>query len=255
MRVTRTIDATVDELEDAKKSAFLLVGNTSATKALDLFRSQNLSELEQEIKNLNTFSAKAWLLSSMLLYTLVCNAELYRQSGLDWFHYSRQTRERLGLDNREITEQLGAARFFIKNHKKLVQKGFQPNGNNKKLARAELAQKLCGSVDETISHIVSDTWEEFKAWYTSFKPVKKIEQTASSRPDIKVEGEKFIIGDEEAVTVSDNLSQSDKKRLNDYIKAIFKIMAAGYEPTIVAAYKKKEAALMPKLRDKSRSGK
>ena len=255
MRVTRTIDATVDELEDAKQSAVSLIGDASTTSTLDLFYTENLEELEHGIKNLNEFSSKAWLLSSLLLYTLIFNEELYRQSGLDWFHYSKQSRERLGLDNREITEQLGAARFFIKNHKALERKGFKANGNNRKLARAELAQQLCGSVDMTIEHIVNDTWEEFKTWYTSFKSVKKIEQNTNLRPDIKVEGKKFIIGGEEAVTISDNLSDSDKERLNGYIKAIFETMAAGYEPAIVATYDKHEAALMPKLRDKFRKGK
>lgn len=255
MRVTRTIDATTDELEDAKQSAVSFLGDSSPTGTLDLFYTENLDELERGIKNLNEFSSKAWLLSSLLLYTLIYNEELYRQSGLDWFHYSRQSRERLGLDNREITEQLSAARFYIKHHKALERKGFKVNGSSRKLARAELALHLCGDIDETIGHLVNDTWSEFNAWYSSFKEAKKIEQNAGTRADIRVDGDRFIIGDIDAVTISSDIAESDRERLKGYMRAIFETLSAGYEPAIVATYDKKEAALMPKLRDKFRRGK
>ena len=191
-----------------------------------------------------------------MLYTLVYDKELYTQSGLDWAEYSKQARERLGLDPRDITEQLSAARFFIKNHNELERAGFNPIGNNRKIARAELATELCGDVHEVIKHLVSDTWQQYKDWYASFKLKKAIkDDNYKKRTDLLINGNTFIIGDIEAVKIADNIPEQDKERLNSYIKQIFEAMQKGEELAIVPVYDKKEAAIMPRLRDKYRQGK
>lgn len=257
MRVTKTIDATFDEIEEAKQSAIALVGETPQTNIVDLFYSEKLEEVEAGLRSLNAFSSKAWLLSAIVLYTLIYNEELYTQSGLDWQSYSQQSRERLGIENREITEQLSAARFFIRNHKALEKKGFNVDGNTRKLARAELAEQLCGSTAETINHLINDMWIEFNAWYSSFKTKKKLleNKNGKKREDVRIDSGRFYIGDVEAVSISDKISEADSLRINKYIKTIFEIIADGCEPAIVSTYDKKEAALMPKLRDKFRRGK
>lgn len=255
-RTNKIIDARTDEVESAKETAVALMNDSSAMNALDLFYTENLEEIESGIKRLNDFSNKSWLLSSILLYTLVYNKSLYTQSGLDWAEYSKQARERLGLDPRDITEQLSAARFFIKNHEALTRAGFNPIGNNRKLARAELAAELCGDSDKVIEHLVGDTWQEYKDWYSSFKLKKALPAAnENARSDLQIKGDKFIIGDIEAVKVSDSISESDKERLNGYIRQIFEAMRQGYEPAIVPVYDKKEAAVLPRLRDRYRQGK
>jgi hypothetical protein len=157
-------------------------------------------------------SVNCWLLSSILLYTLIYNHSLYEQSGLDWFHYSKQARQRLGIDNHEITEQLGAARFFIKYHNELIAEGFTLKKNNRKLARAETALKLSGSAEETIRHLSRDTWIEFRNWYMSFKEGSTKEKNRDER---------FFIGDIEAVTISDKLPPEEAARLRNYLKTYF----------------------------------
>ena len=252
-RVTRVIDATVDQVNEARQTALALAGESAQMNIADWFYSDNLEEIENGIRELNKFSSKTWVLSGILIYTLIYNESLYSQSGLDWYEYSRQARERLGIDNREITEQLGAARFFIKNYKALEKRGFKLEGNNKKLARAELAEKLCGSTTQTLDHLCNDTCTEFKLWYSSFKQKPKIENDRK-RTDLRINGDRFYIGKTEAVKISDKIPEADGKKLKDCIKSIFKILADGYEPAIIAVYDKKEASLMPKLRDKYRKG-
>ncbi len=255
MRVTRTIDATEDEIENAKQTAVALIGQNTSKNAIDLFYTDNLEEIENGIRNLNEFSSKCWLLSSILLYTLIYNHNLYQQSGLDWFHYAKQARERLGIDNREITEMLGAARFFIKYHEALQREGFVIEGSNRKLARAELALKLSGDVNATIKHISHDTCREFNTWYSYFKKKTKLLQNDRRREDVRSESGRFFIGDVEAVSFSDRLSEDDSARLREYMRQIFDAIRNGYEPAIVPVYDRKEAAIMPKLRDKFRKGK
>lgn len=254
-RTNKIIDASIDEVESAKSTAISLLQDNAPQDTMDLFFTDDLEEVESGIRQLNDFSNKSWLLSAILLYTLIYSKDLYLQSGLGWAEYSKQARERLGLDPRDITEQLSAARFFIRNHERLERAGFNPVGNNRKLARAELATDLCGNSSETIKHLVNDTWQEYKDWYSSFKIKKSLPVNENARTDLKFENNRFTINGVEAVKISDDIPESDRTRLTEYMKEIFDAIQKGYEPAIVPVYNRKEAAVLPRLRDKYRQGK
>lgn len=252
----KVIDASTDEVEEAKHTAISLIGETNTSNAIDLFYLDNLNEVEKGIKNLNEFSNKSWILSSILLYTLIYSKELYQQAGLTWAEYAIQSRERLGIDGRDLSEQLSAARFFIKHHAALERAGFRVDSANRKLARAELALTLSGDIDAVISHLVSDTWVEFKEWYQSFKAKKALpKSTENERNDIEISDGHYRIGGIDAVTVSDKIPEADRERISLYLSEIFEALRLGYEPAIVQTYDKKEAAMLPRLRDKYRQGK
>ena len=255
MRTNKIIDASIDEVESAKETAVALMQGNTSVDALDLFYTNDLEYIETGIKKLNDYSNKSWLLSSILLYTLIYNKGLYTQSGLSWEEYSKASRERLGLEQRDITEQLSAARFFIINHEELQRQGFDPVGNNRKLARAELATDLCGNVHEVIKHLVNDTWAEYNEWYSSFKKKKTLPASEIKREDIIIKDNKFYIGKTEAVKVSAKIPEQDRIRLEKYMNAIFDAIRKGYEPAIVPVYDEKEAKVLTKLRDKYRQGK
>lgn len=252
-----TIDATSDEINDAKTTALSLVGEVETPSTIDdLFYCKSLSEIEDRIKNLNTFSSKSWILSAILIYTLVFDKGLYKQSGLMWDEYLKEARKRLGIEKRDVSEQLSAARFFIQHHKALKRLGWSAVGANRKLARAELALSVSGSINDTLDHLVNDTWIEFKNWYQGLKNPKSIEQKSELiRKDITIKNGKAYIGKVEAVKISDKIPQEDKERLQGYIKQIFEAWQHGHELAIVDVYDKKEAAIIPRLRDKFRQGK
>lgn len=253
-RTNKIIDATVDEVESAKETAVTLLQNNAPKNTMDLFFSDNLEEIENGIRQLNDFSNKSWLLSAILLYTLIYSKDLYLQSGLGWAQYSKQARERLGLDPRDITDQLSAARFFIKNHLELERAGFDPVGNNRKLSRAELATDLSKDVHKVIQHLAKDTWQDFHDWYQSYKPgKKKIEEF--KRSDIEIKDGHYFIKGNEAVSVSDKIPTEDKEKLEGYIYQIFDALRKGYEPAIIEVYDKKEAMIVERLRDKYRQEK
>ena len=255
-RTNKIIDATLDEVENAKESAVALMQGTAPVDALDLFYTDDLEYIENGIKKLNDYSNKSWLLSSILLYTLIYDKGLYQKSGLSWEEYSKNARERLGLDPRDITEQLSAARFFIKNRAELERQNFNPIGSNRKLARAELATELCGDVHETIRHLVNDTWASYNEWYSSFKTKKSLPAvTEYKRQDIDIQKSKVYIQGVEAVNVSDKIPEQDKERIEKYIVQIFEAIRQGYEPAIVPVYDEKEARNLLNLRDKYRQKK
>ena len=252
-RTNKVFDATVDEVEEAKQSVVLLMHDNFKQTALDLFYTDNLEEVENRIKQLNEFSNKSWLLSSIVMYSIIYSNSLYLESGLTWNEYTKQARERLGLDPRDISEQLSAARFFITNHAELERQGFDPAGNNRKLARAELATELCGDVHETIQHLVHDTWAEYNDWYSSFKSTKALPKpTEYKREDIDIQGNRVYIQGIEAVKVSDKIPEQDKERIEKYLGQIFEAIRKGYEPAVVDCYDEKEARNLVNLRDKYR---
>ena len=256
MAKNKIIDATQDEVQIAKESALALVqGSMVQQTAEDLFYTDNLEEVERGLKSLNEFSSKAWLLSAIILYTIIYNNELYTQSGLAWDEYSKQARERIGLDQRDISEQLSSARFYIKHFEELQRQGYDASGSSRKLARAELATELSGDVHAVIKHLVKDSFSEFKDWYSSFN-IKAIQAPMDiKRPDIEVKGKKVYIQGIEAVKISERIPQGDKDRLEKYITQIFDAMRKGLEPAIVECYDDKEARVLTKLRDKYRQGK
>ena len=254
-RTNRVIDASVDEVESAKLSAVALMKDSVPNNTIDLFYEADLARVENGIRKLNEYSSKAWLLSAILLYTLVYDKQLYKESGLDWSDYSKAARERIGLDQRDVSDQLSSARFFIKNREELERQGFDPAGSYRKLSRAETATEACGDVHETIRHLAKDTWREFSDWYYSFKGKTKLLKSENPRNDIKIKNGKFYINDTEAVKVSDAIPEHDKKRIEKYIADIFEALKDGYEPAIVPVYDESEAKVLPKLRDKYRQGK
>lgn len=255
-RPNRIIDASIDEVETAKQTAYSMMQNSLIQKqAEDLFFTDNLDEIENGLKKLNEISTNSWMLSALILYTIIYNKGLYEQSGLTWDNYLAESKDRIGIDKRTVADQLCAARFFILNQKTLVERGFTFVGNTRKLIRAEYATELCGDKNLVIDHLINDSWKDFNDWYSSFKIKKLITTTDHKRDDIKIDGNKFIIGKVEAIKISDKIPEDDKERLQDYIKQIFDAIQNGYEPAIVPVYDKKEAAILPRLRDKYRQGK
>ena len=256
-RTNKIIDATEDQVESAKISAIALVGDSTSQNSIDdLFYIDNLETVENGIRKLNDMSNKSWIVSSILLYTLIYNKNLYAQSNLKWPEYSKQARERLGIDPRDISEQLSAARFYIQYHDAMVRYGWTPNEANRKLARAELALELSGNIDDVLEHLANDSWTEFKDWYQSFKGGSVLPQpTEYKRDDIDIQGSKVYIRGKQAVTISDDIPEQDKERIQKYIGQIFEAMKLGYEPAIVPVYDEKEARVLTKLRDKYRQKK
>ncbi|MBO7638129.1 MAG: hypothetical protein J6S91_04045 [Treponema sp.] len=252
MRTNKIIEASVDEIEKAKETAVTLSQDSEQKQVMDLFYSENLEEVENGIRHLNEFASKSWLLASILLYTMVYDNNLYAQSGRTWADYSKQARERLGLDKRDVSDYLSAARFFIKNHLELEQKGFVVAGSWSKLARAEMALELSGNVHKVIDHLVKDSWSDFREWYQGFKETKAI-QSVDSPVDIQMEKSKVVSNGEEVLSLSKGSQESD--RMAGYIKKIVKCLQDGYEPAIIPVYDKREATALQHLLDKYRQGK
>lgn len=228
----QNLDIKDEELNKARETA-LELSKDYAPNINSMMFSENLSDIETGIKQLNDMSEKCWLLSGIALYSLIYNKELYQQSGLSWSDYIQKSEERLGIGYKEVYEQLSASRFFIKNYDKLIEKGWTPNGSKMKLVYGELAVEMSGSLAKTIDHICNDSFQEYRNWYSSFRQVKEIDNTYNSKPrDVKVTSKGFFISNIEAVTVSNELPKEDKDKLNGYLRKIFDALKNGVEPEI-----------------------
>ena len=241
-------------VEDAKATAIELMSKSNID-AEGLFYETDLFKIEQGIKNLNEFSSKCWLVSAITLYALVYDQQLYRQSGLEWSEYLRKSRSRLGMDPRDVTEQLSSARFFIQYHEALKRSGWNPIGSGRKLARAELALALSGDLNATLEHLANDSWAEFHSWYSSFKEipiVPKISDSHIEKKNIEIGDSSVKIDGKVALTIGDEIAPEDKLRIGSYVSKIFEAIKDGYEPAIIPVYDNKEANRLLVLRDKDR---
>ena len=254
MAVTKFVNYGKDEVEKAKNTIIKISQETAPTDMGTLLLSNNLDELENGIKALNTFSSKCWILSAIVLYTIVYNNEVYKQSGLTWAEYSKAARQRLGLDPRDITEQLAGARFFIKHHDKLLENGWSVAVPNQSLARGEYAYELSGDLDETIKHMIGDSQKGFREWYQSFRmlPVTPIKD---SHPEIVIGKTKVTINGIEAVRISEQLPPDQRIQIENYISDLFQCLKSGDIPAIVPVSNEDEARSMIALRDKARRDK
>lgn len=232
-----------EKLEAAKKTAIKLTkDNVNAKKLLE---STDLKEIESGIKKLNEYKDKCWLLSALLLYTKIYDMNIFEQSGLSWTSYLAETKVRLGLDKRDVSEQLSSARFFMKYQDKLIEKGWNPVGSASKLARGELALELSDDLDGTIDHIVNGSFRDFKEWYSSFK-VKTLMYPTEEPPkkDVEIEKNVFKINGKVAVTISEEIDEGDKLKLQVYLNKIFNAMKQGVDPMEVMLTEAVEAKII-----------
>lgn len=251
MAVTKYEVYDQEKVERAKNTVLAIARETALSDVEGLFNTKSLEEVETGIKALNSFSSKCWILSAIILYTIIYDKEMYKQSGLAWSDYSKAARQRLGLDPRDITEQLAGARFFIKYHDALLEHGWNTAVPNQSLARGEFALTLSGDLDETLDHMMHDTQRGFRDWYQSFKmlPVTPLKDL---HPEIEIGKSVMSINGIEAVRISSELPPEQRVQIENYIVDLFQCLKSGEIPAIIPVADETEARNMIALRDKAR---
>lgn len=236
-------DAVIENLENAKKTALSLVLNDETKEVLNfnenLLNIQNLEDAEKSIKTLHKYADTCWLLSSLIMYSVIYDKELYKQSGLEWTEYIAQAKKRMNIDRRELYEALTVARFFVNHCDKLIEKGWTPKNSFRKLRSCELALELCGDIDMVIDHLISDTIVEFRNWYSSFRVVTPLPSSQQKnenkkRKDIVISNNQVTINGEPlySISTSENIPEEDKIAVNKYLIQIYEALRSGYIPVI-----------------------
>lgn len=241
MRIVKVEDVPKNFDEIKLKALNLVLGDSNLILNPDVLGSSNIEEIENNIKKLNSYSNRCWLLSALLLYNLVYDEELYKQTGLTWQGYIRDAKKRLNLDRREISQALSSARFFIKHHNELIKKGWNPDKATRKLSKCELALELSGDLDAVIDHLINDTTLEFQNWYSNFKiitPNNPSLPMPSSRDDIEINDKSIKINGVSAFSISDNISNEDKTLIENCFVQIFQAIKNGYTPQIITTKNK-----------------
>jgi hypothetical protein len=128
----------------------------------------------------------------------------------------------------------------------------------RKLGRAEYALSLSNNIDETINHLVNDTYIQFTEWYTSLKELPIVSTVINEKENktlYKYSRGSLYINDKIAITISSSLSDTEKVKIESYLRKIAESLNAGYEPAIIPVYDNKEASALIRLRDKNRQSK
>jgi len=189
---------------------------------LSFAESGDLAVVEKGLRNLGVQSSVAWLVTSVVLYRVIYQEELFKESGFDsWREYRNECRVRLGLDSREMTEYLAAGRFLSQYGKQLAAREWNPERSARKVARAELALKLCGNDSKlVIEHLVSDTWIDFNKWYSELKAQSALPAPKRRKKSYEViirKGHVFVDG-REPILFAEDVPDQEKKDLAKLVR-------------------------------------
>lgn len=184
----------------------------------------SLSEIEKGIKRLNEQTSAVWFITSLAIYSVVYDGELYSESGLKWKEYRSQTRERFGMDYQDFSEALSAGKFIAEHGKELFAAGWKPERSMRKLARANLALKLCGDPSVVINHLVNDQWIDFKAWYSGIGTSRAIElqKPVVGPGEISFKRGRVFVNGVEPVAVSKEIPEDDQKAIMKLVADYFR---------------------------------
>lgn len=220
--------------DSAFSYALELISATDINGILDNINSNNIEQIETNIKKLNTYASKFWLLSCLLLYRTLYTEELYKKSGMEWHEYMKSSKQRLGMNKVDISMMLSAARFFIKYQNELKKYNFNPTGVYTNFSRAEFALELSNNLEETITHAMNDTTAKFKAWYHSFDVNKSHSNYTmySSENDI-------IINNQIVMKFIKDIENKDK--VKDALKIVLEALHNGKEPVVIQMNNEEEA--------------
>lgn len=231
-----------EAIEEAANVALQLSNQSEVPDITKVMQSGNLETVENGIRTLNDFADRCWLLSSVMLYTIIYSNNLYEQSGLTWTEYIKESKQRLHLEPYELSSRLSSARFFIAHNKLLVEQGWTPQGNAEKMRFAEKAAEVSGSIEETVEHLCTDSKRGFREWY---KSKETIETREKAKPDnITLMKNHVLINGIPAVSVSSKINEDDAEDYNKYIQEIFRILKEGRYPVILEAKSREEAEKM-----------
>jgi hypothetical protein len=188
---------------------------------LSFLESGDLNDVETGLRTLGVQSSVAWLVTSIVLWKVIYQDALFKTSGFDdWRAYRNECRIRLGMDSREMTEYLAAGRFLALYGKELAARDWNPERSARKVARAELALKLCGDSGLVIDHLVEDTWPEFNAWYKQVRTDNALPEPKRRKKTYEViirKGKVFVDG-REPVQIADDVPEQEKKDLAKLVR-------------------------------------
>lgn len=212
--------------------------------------SDSLEELEEGIKKAEKITTVAWFMTSIAVFRIF-NDLLFTQSGLTKKEYEKQARQRLGLDRRRLSDAYQSGSFLTRYHGKLLEKGWTPEGQQRKLAYADRALRRHKNVDNVITHLVEDTKEQFEEYAKGPENATKAFDL-NPRDDVEIGRNKITIQGIDAVTVSNDLPKDEKTMAWTHVKKLFQAIRDGYYPEILYCYDAGEGKRMQNALKKDR---
>lgn len=185
---------------------------------LSFLDSERLEDVEKGLRALGVQSSVAWLVTSIVLSKFICDGKLFEASGMDWKEYRNDCRVRLGMESRELSEFLAAGRFLSVYGKQLASRDWNPERSARKVARAELALKLCNDSALVIDHLVSDTWIDFNKWYTSLKITLPAPKRKKKNYEVIIRKGHVFVDGREPVQIADDVPEQEKKDIAKLVR-------------------------------------
>lgn len=217
---------------------------------LNFMYSDSLEELEDGVRKAEKLNNAVWFMQAIAIYRIF-NDLLFVQSGLTKQEYEQQARSRLNMDRRRLSDMYQAGSFIYRYHSKMIEKGWTPEGQARKMTYADRALRRHGDPNVVIDHLINDSKEEFAEFAKGEQNATRT-QDLQPRDDITMRKDTVYIGGVPAVTLSDELPKDEKTAAWTYIKKLFSAIRDGYYPEIVPCYDSSEGKRIQNLLKKDR---
>ena len=114
-----------------------------------------------------------------------------------------------------------AGRFLSMYGKQLAARDWNPERSARKVARAELALKLCNDSSLVIEHLVSDTWIDFNKWYTNLKMSAALPAPKRRKKAYEViirKGGRVFVDGREPVQIAEDIPDQERKDIAKLVR-------------------------------------
>ena len=205
-------------------------------------RSEKLEELEEGIRKAKKVGDLAWYVIAVSLAKII-DGGLYTQAGLTQKDYRKHLQQRLGLDNRRVSDFLQAGRFLIDHGQKLMNLGWQPEGMQAKIRLANSAKKTIKNESKLLDAIMSKTTDEFRALINKkSRKTKPVTPSSIAQKDGKI----FLKG-KEIITVDKNLPEDLTQDIQLFFEALIESRARGGRIACFAVDTRRQAQNAPRV--------
>jgi hypothetical protein len=217
--------------------------------SLDFIHEDKLEVLEDGVRRAEKVVSVCWYIQAVAVFRIF-NDLLFQQSGLTKKKYMTQSGKRLHMDRRRMSEAYQAGGFLLKNQAKLVEAGWRPEGQQRKVAYADRALRRHKDADKVIQHLIKDSKDQFEVF--ALGPRRDDDGDMTARKGVELRRNSLYIDDKEAIGVNPDLPEKDKNLLWGLVKEIGRALQVGYLPEVLLCYDVEEARHMQNLLRKER---
>lgn len=206
-----------------------------------ILHSKNLEDLELGIKSAKRVGDLAWYVIACAL-TKIIDGGLYAQAGMTQTEYRAQIKERLGIDQRRVSDFLQAGRFLIQYGQKLINMGWQPDGMEVKIRLANRIKSQIKNESKLLDTLMSKSVEDLRRMLRQAK-----RKTNSQSSTLSLQDGKLLLDGQIVLSISPDLPGELAQDINMIVDALIESREKNGRITCFAVETRRQAQNAPRV--------